>query len=358
MRIGIVTYEDPNQWILGKFARRLVEQLRVMELEAQLLRAPDPSFDINHHIIYQNYDDAASCAIDTLMITHIDTAGKLHLLRRQLETAKLGICMSRQATQQLTQAGIPADRLRYINPAHDELLAPRKISIGIFNKVHADGRTRNGLLPALAEQVDLRSFVFNIMGTNWEPTANALVARGIEVNCYPKFDLDEYRRLLPTLDYFMYLGLDEGSMAFVDALAAGVKTIATRQGFHLDATDGLTHPFIDLPELVTIFQSILAERNRPVEAVRRWTWRRYAEKHLALWQALIEHGSVGASRGEVDVDDVQIPVISAPAFNWLLLKGSLRNLVHRVRLQRSPRLGYRKMLGKLSRYAGRGSRSK
>ena len=43
-------------------------------------------------------------------------------------------------------------------------------------------------------------------------------------------------------------------MGFLDACAAGVKTIVTPQGYHLDAMRGITHGFKELPELVAIFR--------------------------------------------------------------------------------------------------------
>jgi len=55
-----------------------------------------------------------------------------------------------------------------------------------------------------------------------------------EVEYHENFDYEVYKELIPTLDYYLYVGKDEGQMGFIDALAAGIPTIVTPQGFHLD----------------------------------------------------------------------------------------------------------------------------
>ena len=60
-----------------------------------------------------------------------------------------------------------------------------------------------------------------------------------------RVDYDEIKSHVPYFDYYFYPGLDEGSLGTLDALAAGVKTIVTNQGFHLDLTNGVTHGFWD-----------------------------------------------------------------------------------------------------------------
>jgi hypothetical protein len=69
-------------------------------------------------------------------------------------------------------------------------------------------------------------------------------------------------------------------MGFLDALAAGVPTIVTPQGFHLDAPGGIAHAFDDIDELRHIFADIAAARRRRVDAVAAWTWEEYTRKHL------------------------------------------------------------------------------
>lgn len=66
MKVRIVCYEGINQWILGKFAKKLHEELLKFSIESDIGYLPDKHADINHHIIYLGYDGQRS-AIDTLI---------------------------------------------------------------------------------------------------------------------------------------------------------------------------------------------------------------------------------------------------------------------------------------------------
>jgi hypothetical protein len=101
------------------------------------------------------------------------------------------------------------------------------------------------------------------------------------------FNYDIYTQMIPRLDYYLYMGQDEGSMGFIDALAAGVGTIVTPQGYHLDAPNGITYAFNTLSELEAIFKKIAADRKLLTDAVSDWTWEYYAKKHLDLWNYLL-----------------------------------------------------------------------
>ena len=97
---------------------------------------------------------------------------------------------------------------------------------------------------------------------------------------------------LTHFDYYLYMGWDEGSMGTLDALAAGVKTIVTPQGFHLDLPGGITHSFHDGRELVEVFRSIAADRQQRIDSVKDLTWTEYARKHAIVWRALLDGRSL------------------------------------------------------------------
>jgi glycosyltransferase involved in cell wall biosynthesis len=143
------------------------------------------------------------------------------------------------------------------------------------------------MLLELADSQALDDFKFTIMGSGWEPVIEALRTRKIEVQYYDQFDYETYCQLIPSLDYFLYLGSDEGSMGFVDALAAGVQTIVTPQGFHLDAEEGITFAISDVNELAKVFSDIAQRRQRLIQSVSSWTWPEYARKHLQIWETLL-----------------------------------------------------------------------
>ena len=288
MKVRIVSYEDINAWILGKFARRLKENLIDLGVQVDINSVPDPTADINHHIIYLGYKETNPDKIETLMITHIDDIRKLKLLKKQLSNKnKVGVCMSRYTMEELMAAGISRERLCFINPAHDNIMEPRPIVIGITSKVQPDGCKREDFLLKLCDHIDPKLFSFKIMGAGWERIVGMLGKKGFTIDYHNQFDYEKYKYLVPNFDYYLYMGQDEGSMGYLDALAAGVKTIVTPQGYHLDAKNGITHSFNEIGELKTIFDEISRGKKDLIEAMAGWKWSDYAIKHLDLWHFLI-----------------------------------------------------------------------
>lgn len=289
MKINIVSYAPvtASGWILGKFARELEKQLRILGQDVVISNRADKKYDINHHIIYTGYDNQVT-NIDTVMLTHIDYFSKAFSVKDKMKHAKLGICMSKETMNRLAAIGIPKEKLCYVNPAHNEHLKPKKWTIGITSRLYSYGLKRESFLPKLLEEIDSEYFRFKIMGSGWESIIAKLKQKGFEVDYYPDFDLEEYVSLMQMLDYYLYMGEDEGSMGFVDAVFCGVKTIATTQGFHLDAKAGLTHGFTEFEELVAIFQQIQSDLQIRRKSVKDWTWESYAKKHLEIWQHLMK----------------------------------------------------------------------
>jgi hypothetical protein len=333
MRVRIVCYEDVHLWILGKFALRLCDELERQGVSADISKTADPSADINHHVIYGGYDGKRN-STDTVMITHIDEEWKVQALRRQLVHAEMGICMSSHTLRNLTRMALPRTRLCYVNPAHDGLIRPRKFVLGITSKVQPTGCKREDILRQLASWIPAADFRFSIMGAGWDGIVESMRDQGIEVDYCDHFDYEAYRRLIPSLDFYLYFGQDEGSMGFIDALAAGVPTIVTPQGFHLDARGGISYAFNDIHELMGILKSIAENRNRLRGAVESWTWSRYASQHLAIWKYLQARKSGQplpvATRREL----ASLGVALNPRV------ADLQTLCHRV-LRKARRVGYR-----------------
>jgi hypothetical protein len=248
MKVHIICYEDLEDWILGKFAMRLCDEVIAQGIACDVSSSADPTADINHHINYSGYDGRKT-TIDSLMLTHINTEQKLERVRTQLVDAAMGICLSSQTMKMLAKKGIPRSKLCFINPAHDGRLHHRKTIIGITTRVYSDGRKRETMLLELIKKISPDDFAFRIMGTGWTPIIAQLQTYNFEIEYYEQFDLDRYHSWVPTFDYYLYLGVDEGSIGFVDACAAGIPTIVTPQGFHLDAPNAITFPFTDLPQL-------------------------------------------------------------------------------------------------------------
>ncbi len=293
LSVCIVHYN--NRAILKKFTIRLYEGLEQLKVNVVLSIMPKPEADINHHIIYSSYHRRNSThhTIDTLMLTHLDNHYKRHKLHRQLRRASMGICMSKATVDELAGKGIPRQRLCYVNPAHDFKIRPRKIRVGIMSRLYLDRRKREYLIIQLARRIDPTIFQFVIMGDGWEGVVANLRSQGIAVEYHDQFEYARYCEIMPSLDYYLYTGLDEGSMGFVDALAAGVKTIVTPQGFHLDAPSGITHAFTTLDDLSQILAKIAEQKQNLIRSVADWTWTNYAQSHLMIWRYLYcqKHGA-------------------------------------------------------------------
>jgi hypothetical protein len=332
VKVNIVSYEDPGLWILGKFARKLHEEVSRAGFQCALTRNPDPSADINHHISYINYRGEIS-GTDTVMITHVDTVHKFQMLKSQLVKARMAICMSRETQSRLVSAGRPSDRLCDINPAHDQAIKPRPLVLGITSNVYADGRKGAEMIVALCRRISPQDFRFIIMGADWQEPIGEMRALGFSVDYYDVFDYGKYTEIVPAFDYYLYVAHDEGSMGFLDALCAGVPTIVTPQGYHLDAPGGLTHSINNADELAAACLAIAAKRRTLTQAVASWTWANYARKHIDLWRRLLEGPSAPRLDGEPYLDGVEslytenAPVFSAEenrAFKASLLKNSSR----------------------------------
>ena len=286
MRVRIICYEDVNAWILGKFALNIQENLIKLGVDVDIAKVADPTADINHHIIYEQFNGVPSNN-DTLMITHIDSSKKFNHLKSVINSISYGICMSKDTMNVLSSMGLNEDRLCYINPSHDGDFTPKKIQIGYMSRWYSDGRKREYLIRDLVKHLDNRFFSFKFMGQGWDSIVNLMNKNGFQVDYFPDFDLQIYKRIMSEIDYYLYTGLDEGQMAFVDALAAGVKTIVTPQGYHLDAENGITHPFYDSKDLLQIFDNIYEEKAKLIRSVETWTWKNYTLKHLELWNHIL-----------------------------------------------------------------------
>jgi len=289
MRIRIVCYEDVDAWILGKFALKLSGCLNNKGIDTDIAKTPDTKADINHHIIYYNYNGLRT-NLDTIMITHIDQQWKTEKVKMQLKNAEMGICMSQSTKKQLIDEGLPKSKLCYINPAHDSVIIPRKLIIGILSKTHADCRKKETLLKDICKRISFLDYKFVIMGMGWQQIVDELRNLNFDIEYYNEFNYDVYKNLVPRLDYFLYFSFDEGSMAFLDALAAGVPTIVTPQGYHLDAKKGITYAIDDkVDSIIRVLNNILQGRNDRINSVKEWTWENYADKHLLVWQYLLQN---------------------------------------------------------------------
>lgn len=269
LHVHIVNYEEPRyNGILSKYAYKMKEELEKLKFKVSVSNTSDPKANINHHINYRSYKPSGT--IDTLMITHITTQDKLDSVKSGMQTAKKGICFSREVEEFLKGQGL--ENLTTILPAHDQYpRRPRRIFIS--TNVYPDGCKREGMFYELLKHIDCSKFDFYVMGSGWNfGDVNA------NISYLDHFEKDQYEHMLNVCDYNLYFGLDEGSMGILDATNVGLKTIAPLQGFHKEI--GIDYPFETQEELNAIFKKLEAN------PVKDWTWENYVKQHLKIWKEL------------------------------------------------------------------------
>ncbi|MCC7071722.1 MAG: glycosyltransferase [Deltaproteobacteria bacterium] len=291
MKVNLLLNANNRAWIIQKIAERFRDQLPAFGAEATITESVDASADVVHHMSWAFAEQTPQPS--TMFITHLDDPLKMQEARARLRRdVRLGICMSRDTMQQLIDHGCPPSSVYFIGPAHDGLARPRRIVLGLTTRLYPDGRKREALLHEIAERMDLSPFEFQIFGIGWERTAERLRAAGALVHDHG--ESDDYRKdyqaileALPRFDYYLYLGLDEGSLGTLDALAAGVPTIVTPQGFHLDLPGGITHAVLTADDLQRVLTDIAAAKQTLWKAVEQLTWTTFVQRHAEVWRALL-----------------------------------------------------------------------
>lgn len=148
-------------------------------------------------------------------------------------------------------------------------------------------RKRTAAILDIVEGISCDYFRFVIMGSGWESIVDELRLRGFEVQYYNEFNYNVYVNIMQEIDYFLFIGFDEGSMGYLDALAAGAGTIVTPQGFHLDADCEIDYPCRNIEQFRRAFLDLQQKRMKKVNAVRDWTWGNYTDKHIEIWDYIL-----------------------------------------------------------------------
>lgn len=276
MTINICNYEQGRfNGILSKYANKLNEHLNLLGEKSSIKNVPYRDCDVNYHINYLPYKHENSPdTINALMITHIFDGYKMEAVKKGMETADIGICMSSETLEQLVTAGIPREKLTVILPAHDGHVRRHQV-VAVLTNVYPDGCKREGMFTELVKTLDYNKWAFRIMGTGWHDILAPLVADGLQVDYFAEFNYDIHKQILESSDYSLYFGKDEGSMGILDSANAGLKTIAPNTGFHKDI--GIDYPFDTQEELNAIFAGL--NQNK----VKDWTWGKYAQEHLNIF---------------------------------------------------------------------------
>jgi hypothetical protein len=83
MKINLICNFNEIQWILGKFALKLKENLILKGHKTEITSSIDLDADINHYLLYLDYKYVENAAT-TLMITHIDNSIKMNFLKLEM----------------------------------------------------------------------------------------------------------------------------------------------------------------------------------------------------------------------------------------------------------------------------------
>ena len=304
MNVNILLNPANESWIIHKIAKNLTRELRHLDIEANISSEADKRADIVHHMSWA-FANIGTPQPSTMLVTHLDDIFKLNQVRSTLSSGvSAGICTSRETMKQLLAHGCERKKLYFINLAHDGVIVPRRIVIGITTRVYPDGRKREIVLQKVARTMDLSAFEFQIFGKGWEPTIPYLETAGADVRFFGESgdylrDYDAIVKAVPNFDYYLYLGMDEGSLGTLDALAAGVPTIVTPQGFHLDLIGGITHPVITEEDLQNVLQEISQNQRLRTNSVANLTWTSYAVRHLKLWESILNRTIAPDQQGDL-----------------------------------------------------------
>lgn len=296
---------DNKSWIIEKMAARIAEHAPAFGFDISIGETERADADVNHWMSYV-FANVPHNTPATMLITHLDDPYKVGLAKNVLLSGvDVGIALSSHTCDMLVTAGVERDALAFAVPGHDFAAMPRRVVIGLTTRLYADGRKREFMLVELAQTMKLDRFRFEIFGLGWEGVIPKLEAAGADVAYFPgsddfRSDYAEMMDHVPLFDYYLYLGRDEGSLGTLDALAAGVKTIVTPQGFHVDLPAGITHPVWSQQDLERVFADIAADAERRAHAVAGLTWQAYAEAHAVVWNAILD-GRKGSIAEELAV---------------------------------------------------------
>lgn len=279
-RVNIIFRE--SGWILQKFANEMMDNLKKLGIDAVISSEFDSTADINHYVSPDGEGKVDQNT--TFMITHVFKQSYLNWIIKLTNQGAIGICMSKNTMEKLISSGVSRNKICYINPAQDGIIRPRKVSLGFTHRVYNDNRKRESMLIDVCREISPDIFKIVIMGSGWDSIIQELTAMGFSVEYYPDFDKKIYNELMVNLDYYCYFGFDEGSMGYLDAVAAGIGTIVTPQGYHLDTECPITYPVETVNDIIDALHDIGNKKLANYRFIESWTWENYVKKHLEIWE--------------------------------------------------------------------------
>ena len=290
MKINIVNL-DKDGWILTKFAKNMFIYLKKKKVEVYLSKKPKDNVDVNHYIIFlflkEIKDYFPKKTINTAMLTHVNDDIRYNKIRNTAKFLNAGIAMSKHHAKMIESKRLGLEKIFYVLPPHDNDQNLKKINFGIFSNLYTDGRKNEKNFENAFSKLDTDLFKLTIIGKGWDGIVKKLRKKNIEITYFKFFFRSIYIRELKKIDYLIYLGNDEGSMTFMDAIQLGVKTIMIPQGFQNDLKNLITFKLnSNLNNLDRILSEILDSKKLFKEFKKLLTWENYVNEHLKIWKKL------------------------------------------------------------------------
>lgn len=283
MRVNVLSYEPAGGWILYDYAVRLADALRPHVQQSVVGFAQQPGFDVTFHINYAGLRQVRVPGLHCTLVTHIDTADKLALVRAQAANGIWGICMSDDTTRRMnTLTGQP----RFVNLPPPAMLAAehQRLSVMISGRLYADDRKNDAWSLDFFRRFKPQDLQIRVMGAGWEGPLAQLQAQGYQVEHVAGFDRPRYLDWLRSSDHLLYTGHDEGALSTLDAVLFGVTPIVTAQGYHLEQQGPMllfsTHA--QLMGIADRLQRELAETNAMRQQMTDWD--AFAARHADFWR--------------------------------------------------------------------------
>ena len=290
MRINIVNLDKDN-WILTKFARKLHYNLKRTGHTAFINKRAKEDVDVNHYIIFlfqkENKESYYLNTINTTMLTHVNDDFRYNKIRNISRFMDAGIAMSRDHSNFIKSKALGIKKIFYVLPPNDNDLSLKKINLGIFTNLYRDGRKNHNYFIESVKKISPELIKLSIIGKGWKESVIDLKSAGYEVNYQRFFFRRRYKLTLKNIDYLIYLGNDEGSMSFLDAIQLGIKTIMIPQGFQKDLEKFITFKLDkDLKNFALILKNISDEKKKFLDIRKQLTWENYTQEHVKIWESL------------------------------------------------------------------------
>ena len=290
MRINIVNLDKDN-WILTKFARKLHYNLKRLGHVVFSSKKAKKDVDVNHYIIFlfqkENKESYFMNTINTTMLTHVNDNFRYNKIRKISNFMNAGIAMSKDHANFIKSKALGLKKIFYVLPPNDNDLKLKKINLGFFTNLYSDGRKNQKFFIESVKKISPELIKLSIIGKGWKELVGELKAAGYEISYQRFFFRSRYTSTLKDIDYLIYLGNDEGSMSFLDALQLGIKTIMIPQGFQKDLEKFITFKIDkNLKNFPSILKKITDEKNKFLEIREKLTWENYTQEHVKIWESL------------------------------------------------------------------------